>query len=118
MKLQLESQHLRFRISEAELARLLDGLALCDETLLGPIERQQRRLRLHEGTAAELDWRGSELELRLPHGAVLDYVQRLPCRDGLAFSLGQGENAVAIEFEVDVRDSVRTRMPRKGGSAR
>jgi hypothetical protein len=111
MKLQLESQHLRFRISEAELAYLLDGLALCDETRLDEIHRQQRRLRLYEGQTAELDWRGAELELRLPRAPVLDYVQRL------TFQIGQGEAALTVEFEVDVRDSVRARLPRKARPA-
>ncbi len=117
MKLQLESQHLRFRISEAELARLLDGLALCDETRLDEIHRQQRRLRLHGRETAEIEWRGAELELRLPHAPVLEYVQRLPCREGLAFAMGEGEAALTVEFEVDVRDSVRARLPRKGQPA-
>lgn len=117
MKLQLESQHLRFRISEAELAYLLDGLALCDETRLDEIHRQQRRLRLYEGQTADLDWRGAELELRLPRAPVLDYVQRLPCREGLTFQIGQGEAALTVEFEVDVRDSVRARLPRKARPA-
>lgn len=117
MKLQIESQQLRFRIGEVELVRLLDGLSLCDETRVGATERQQRRLRLHDATEAELDWHAAELELRLPRAAVAVYVQGLPRRDGLAFAIGQGEHAVTVEFEVDVRDSVRARMPRKAGPA-
>lgn len=113
MKLQLESQHLRFRISEAELSRLTDGLTLCDETRMGKLDRQQRRLRLHEPAAAELDWQSGDLELRLPRAAVLEYVQSLPRRDGLSFAIGQGVHLVTIEFEVDVRDSVRSRLPRR-----
>ena len=100
MKLQLESQHLRFRISEAELAYLLDGLALCDETRLDEIHRQQRRLRLYEGRTAELDWRGAELELRLPRAPVLDYDAGL--RGLVVRVVATGGTGLTSEVEVQV----------------
>jgi hypothetical protein len=112
MKLQLQSQHLRFRITEAELVRLLDGLPVGEGIRIGAIERQWR-MRLHDSAAAQLEWTATDMELCLPRGPVLEYVKGLPRRDGLCFSVAQGQHVLEVEFEVDVRDSVRTRMPRK-----
>ncbi|MBL8299429.1 MAG: hypothetical protein JNN30_13910 [Rhodanobacteraceae bacterium] len=111
MKLQLHGQRLRFRIDEAELARLLDGQTLADQTRLGPVQLHERRLHLHDGTTAALDWKDGNLALTLPRTAIEDYVTGLPRRDALRFVLGEGEAALHLDFDVDVRDSMRTRRP-------
>lgn len=110
MKLQLHGQRLRFRIDEAELARLLQGQTLADQTRLSPALSRERRLHLHEGATATLDWNDGNLALALPRAAVQDYVAGLPRRDALRFVLGAGEAALNLDFDVDVRDSVRTRL--------
>lgn len=113
MKLQIEDQRLRFRISEAELTRLLAGTTLCDETRLGPSERRQRHLHLQPGTDPQLDWRDGQITLYLPRTAVEDYAAGLPRRDALRFTLDCAGEAVTLDFDVDVRDSVRTRLAGK-----
>ena len=112
MKLQLEGQRLRLRIDEAELARLLAGETLADPTRLAPAQSLERRLCLRDQAAATLDWSGGNIVLVLPCAAVQDYSTSLPRRDALRFALGEGETALTLDFEVDVRDSVRTRLPR------
>jgi hypothetical protein len=117
MKLQIEGQRLRFRISEAELKRLLDGVTVTDTSRLSPMREMQRRLRLGEGHEVMLDWSAEAIELRLPRSAVEAYVEGLPRRDALSVSVGEGALALQLDFEVDVRDSVRTRRPRKSADA-
>ncbi|WP_257389580.1 hypothetical protein [Tahibacter caeni] len=112
MKLQLEGQRLRFRIDEAELARLLAGDTLVDQTRLGPVQASERRLQLHDDDALALDWNIDGITLALPRAAVQDYVAGLPRRDALRLTLGDASTALDLDFEVDVRDSVRTRRPR------
>lgn len=117
MKLQLHGQRLRFRIDEAELARLLQGQTLIDQTRLGPAPSYERRLCLHDGAAATLDWNDGSLALTLPRTDVLDYIAGLPRRDALRFVLGEGETALSLDFDVDVRDSVRTRVAQASRTA-
>lgn len=112
MKLQLHGQRLRFRIDEAELARLLDGESLADRTRLGPAQSRERRLCLRDGTATTLEWNDAGMALTLPRTAVQDYVAELPRREALRFVLGADDSALTLDFEVDVRDSTRTRLPR------
>lgn len=113
MKLQIEDQRLRFRISEAELTRLLAGTTLSDETRLGPSDHRWRHLRLQPGTGPRLDWGDGQITLHLPRTAVEDYAASLPRRDALRFTLDCAGEAVTLDFEVDVRDSVRTRLAGK-----
>lgn len=116
MRVQLQGQQLRLRIDEAELARLQAGETVENLTRLpgGAVCRQQLVLAAQPrlaGSAA--DWR-----FELPQAELAAHVARLPCRDGLVFPLAV-ENGIAIEihFDVDVRDSVRSRgAVRRGGS--
>lgn len=117
MKLQIEGSQLRFRLSEAELARLLDGEAVLDRTTW-PEGLATRTLHLSDIEAPALRWHGADIELTLPRAAVEAYATTLPRRDALAFVLGASEAALLqIDFEVDVRDSVRTRLPPKASRA-
>lgn len=111
MKLQLHGQQLRFRIDEAELARLLAGQPVADRTRLGTAQSHERCLHLHDSAAATLEWNEESMALTLPRAAVQDYAAALPRRDALRLRLGDGETALILDFEVDVRDSVRTRLP-------
>jgi hypothetical protein len=113
MKLQIEGQRLRFRISETELEHLLGGIGVTDTTRLGPTRERQHQLRLADGSDAMLDWGAESMALCLPRAAVAAYVADLPCRQALRFELGDGAHSLHIDFEVDVRDSVRRRIPRK-----
>ena len=103
MKLNLSQNQLRLRIDEAELATLLSARTLTQELpLLGRF-----CLQLEEGLPADLRAIGGGLLVDAE--ALLALSQRLPCRDGLqADATGFG-----LSLEVDVRDSVRQRGPRR-----
>jgi len=114
MKLQLQGQRMRLRLDEAELARLLAGDTIVNATDLGAGIHFCQRLGLHAGTAPMLQATPGEWRLQLPEAAVRDYVGRLPCRDALGFELDMdGSAAVSLHFEVDVRDSLQVRGPRR-----
>src|SRR5690606_5215141 len=116
MKVQLLGQSLRLRLDEDELAALLAGAVVANETALAGAALRQT-LRLGPGgpavEAAPGDW-----AFTLPEAEVRAYAARLPSREGLAFRLGEGGAALALAFEVDVRARVRRRgPPARGGRA-
>jgi hypothetical protein len=113
MKLQLEGQQLRVRVSEAEFAQLLAGTALEAAVQLPGTVWTWRAQPVAEGdlrATAE----AASLQLLLPLQLLSDYQKRLPCRDGLeAEQTVSDAPPLRLSFEVDVRDSVRTRGPRR-----
>ena len=110
MKLQLQTQTLRFRIDEAELAELLAGKPVGNTTMLPNGDVFESTVNLTAADAAEIETFPGLWQLQLPRAAVLAYVERLPCRDRLRFSLPvEGGGSLEVGFEVDVRDSVRAR---------
>lgn len=119
MKVQMQGQSLRVRVSEAELAKLqagetadnltrLPGGAMCRQEV-GVVEDDEPAL-----VATRDGW-----TLHLPRALLGPYVARLPCRDGLVFRLPVDAGAeLEVDFEVDVRDSVRSRgTPRRGAQS-
>ncbi len=113
MKLQIQGQQLRFRIDELELAQLLAGGPLIEQTMLNAEQICRRELMLHAAPLPELHWTANAVTLKLPQEAVRSYVASLPRRDAHRFTLGEGEAALHLDFEVDVRDSVRVRRADK-----
>lgn len=111
MKLQINGQHLRLRIDEDELQRLLAGAVLSSATVL-PGDRMFRlSLELCPHVDAAFDAGVNAWRVALPRTAVDDYVGRLPCRDGLTFHVASGDaSTIELGFEVDIRDSVRRRV--------
>ena len=113
MKVQLQGQLVRLRISEAELARLQAGGTVENLTRLPAGLALRQWLRLGKGSQPELrvgDAQG--WGCLLPPAELAAYVARLPCREGLRLRLplAEGaEDAIEIDLEVDVRDSVRSR---------
>lgn len=113
MRVQLQGQTLRLRIDEAELAILLAG-GMVENAAHWPDgrnERQQLALGPQHG------WRRSSegWHVDLADAAVRELAARLPSRDGLSFELAVPEGrALAVLFDVDVRDSVRQRHTNKG----
>ncbi|GHA73031.1 hypothetical protein [Cognatilysobacter bugurensis] len=115
MKVQLQPGRLRLRIDEAELATLLGGESIRLTLVHGPGIHWTYTLAL----AAALDAvdlaapAPARVSIRLPHGAVQAYAATLPRRDALTFEIGRegqgGDALTRIDFEVDVRDSIRTR---------
>ena len=110
MKVQLQEQTLRLRLDEAELAALQAGQEVGNRTRLVPGAALCVQVRLTRDEAAALVGKPGHFTFFLPQAQLDPYVVRLPCRDGLCFSLPVGgEDRLDIEFEVDVRDSVRQR---------
>lgn len=113
MKLQVQGQSLRFRLDEAEFSALLMAHAVTNQT------------RMMEGCFSQTVQLGDVAQvlfdattpghwhLTLPRSAVAAYGEQLPCREGLDFWLPASEDAgaegIVITFDVDVRDSIRTR---------
>ena len=108
MKIQLQDQTLRLRIDEAELAQLLAGAPVGNQTRWpdGHMERQQLVLGGNDGWQRDGDgWR-----VTLSDTEVRAFAARLPTRDGLSLTLPvPGGEPLQLLFDVDVRDSVRHR---------
>lgn len=119
MKIQINGQQLRFRIDEDALAELLDSGHLTRSSHLSPGVRLVQRIVLGDASdGAALQVEPGAWSLRLPRADLLDYVARLPCRDALAYVLpgGAADAPLYVGIEVDVRDSVRRRGPRRRGT--
>lgn len=114
MKVQLQGQALRLRIDERELALLLQGETVVNQTRLDDVHAWSQSLRLEAGDVARLAHGGDGLHLALPRREVEALRARLPSREGLEFLVGQGAWRLEIRFDVDVRDSVRERGPSAG----
>jgi hypothetical protein len=109
MKVQLQQQSVRVRVDEDELARLLAGQTLSNLTRLGSAPPWALLIVLGAQDAATLDHECHAPRIVLPTGLITAYSERLPCRDGLSFILEQGHEPVKLQFDVDVRDSIRQR---------
>lgn len=109
MKLQIEGQHLRVRIDEDELARLLAGDAVQSQTRFADVFGMVCTLSLSPDAAPTLNGTAEAWVVRLPEATVRDLSSRLPTRDGLHFTLaGEGDDeALVLLFDVDVRASAR-----------
>ena len=117
MKVQIQSQSLRLRIDESELVRLLVGEVLENQTWLGTPGVLSQRLQLHDMAEALLDGDTHALMITLPREDVLALQARLPCRDGLGFMLPTQARPLQLQFDVDVRDSVRQRGVQRRNSS-
>lgn len=121
MKVQLQPGRLRLRVDESELESLLGGESIRLTLVHGPAIHWTYTVAL----ASALDGidlaapAPARVSIRLPHGAVQAYAATLPRRDALSFALmpsGQGTDALTrVDFEVDVRDSIRTRGAARTG---
>lgn len=108
MRIQQQGQTLRLRISESELARLMNGKTLVQSVYWPDGMAEHRQLRL----GADFAWqrRPDGWVVTLPESEVMQLVARLPSRQGLEFeSPVPGAKALRVVFEVDVRDSVDKR---------
>lgn len=116
MKLQLQGQSVRLRIDEAELARLLAGETVVNRTVLGAAGCFSQWLVLSAGesanTTSSLVAHDDGWHVELPRAAVEAYASQLPCRHAFAVELDVGgTEPIQLDFEVDVRDSLRARGP-------
>ncbi len=114
MKIQIQQQSLRVRVDEQELACLLAGGTVENHTTLPGQGSWSQTLQLNAQAAPGMSGTPSALQLTLPHAAVLALAQRLPSRDGLGWELAAAGASLQLQFDVDVRDSVRQRgVPRR-----
>ena len=111
MKIQIEGQHLRVRIDEDELARLLAADAIEAHTRFADAFAIGFELQLIEAEVAKLTGQANAWSIALPEAAVREHAGRLPTRDGLRFVLPgrSAEGALTLLFDVDVRESVKRR---------
>jgi len=113
----MQGQHLRLRLQEDELRQLLDGGTVENRTALP--DGQQATQQVH--LAQALAWHGESRAWRiaLPAVDVHGYAKRLPTREGLRYTLDTPHGGtLELQFDVDVRDSTRKRMPRGERPAR
>ncbi|MCF3498164.1 hypothetical protein C7E15_00750 [Stenotrophomonas maltophilia] len=113
MKVQMQRQAIRLRLDEEELARLLVGESVENMTRLGGDYGWGVVLSLHAGEQAVVLSAGEYCRLALPREAIRTLAARLPCRDGLGFSIALDDISLQIQFDVDVRDSLRQRGPHR-----
>lgn len=102
MKLQIEGQALRLRLSENELDTLLEFGQL-ENRITCPNGRVATRQLALIGDTAETNLRGDlmALHIDLPRAAFADFAAERPRRDGFGFNSA----GLEISVEVDVRDS-------------
>lgn len=110
MKIQIQHQSLRVRLDERELAQLLGGEMVENHIALAGQGSWRQVVQLNAQPEPTLAGTPDALTIRLPLEAVKALSERLPCRDGLSWELSVGGNPVLqLQFDVDVRDSVRQR---------
>lgn len=111
MKLQIENQHLRLRIDESELAKLLAGDRIDTQTHFAQAFSIAFTLRLTQAAEANVTGQADAWNIEVPQAAVGAHANRLPTREGLKFVLpARGQNdPLMLLFDVDVRDSARRR---------
>ncbi len=114
MKLQVQGQTVRLRLSEQDLQTLLSRGECADRSALGPLGDWSRVLQLADIEHAECEQRGGEWSLRIPRAAFAAFAAERPRRDGLQFELWPEDpaRALRVSVEIDVRDSTRQRGPR------
>ena len=122
MKLQLQGQSIRLRLDEAELALLLAGETVINRTTLGVAAGFSQSLLLGaggvRGAMPSLVANDGGWCVELPRDAIEAYAGQLPCRHALSFELDLGgAEPVQLDFEVDVRDSLKARGPRRHNRA-
>jgi hypothetical protein len=111
VKLQIEHQHLRLRIDESELARLLAGDRIDMQTHFAQAFSIAFTLRLTQAAEANLAGHADAWNIEVPQTAVRAHADRLPTREGLKFVLSTpgANDPLTLLFDVDVRDSARRR---------
>ena len=111
MKIQIQPRALRVRLDEREFAQLLAGAPIVQQLELGGGVGLRHSVELVADDRPVLLATHEHWRLQLPREAVRAYGQRLPCREGMEFTLplDPGQAPLRLTFDVDVRDSIRQR---------
>lgn len=117
MKLQLDGQHVRVRIDEDELGRLLAGQAVVAATRFADAFAVRCTVDLVEDDQARLIGTAEHWQIGIPAHAVREHAARLPTREGLRYELpgSAQEDTLVLLFDVDVRDSARRLKASRAG---
>jgi hypothetical protein len=108
MKLQIQAQEMRFRITETELATLLATGELVDQSRLPDDSLWRRRVYLTTLAEAALSCESATWSLSLPREQVAALAARIPSSDGLHYALASvAGSMMAVSFDVDLRSSSR-----------
>ena len=114
MKVRIGQNELRFRVDEDELsslramAKVTCDVGICAEHTLKFV------LRCMAGGERKLSLRNEAITLDLPAPEVEELIQSLPSKKGLEWRLIDESGRITdVSFEVDVRDSVHKRGPKK-----
>lgn len=113
MKLQIQSNTLRLRIDERELSELLAGSTL--ELVLHANRKPLLELQVALAAELQFDSESSHWRLQLSETELRAYIETLPRRDALSLALADD---LSLDFEVDVRDSIRERGAKRRSDAR
>lgn len=113
MKLRLESDTLRFRLSPAELDRLLGSGSLTASTPL-PGGTFRYAVELTDGDDWAFTGDAHQIVLRLPKLDVLGHKAELPSKAGLLRTLRVNGGVLDVCFEIDAK---RPRANRAGAPA-
>ena len=111
MKLQVQGQAIRLRLSEDALAVLLARGEFSDVTDMGGAGRWVRRLLLVQEAGPAFEREGEEWCFRIPRAGFEAFVAERPRRDGheMLIPAAAGRPPLALSVEVDVRDSRKRR---------
>lgn len=116
MKLQIDGQQWRLRVTEDELQELLAGRCVAVRSVLPTGTVLCVELALVAAAAARFEDRGGVWCIALPAATIAAHAARLPCRDGVAFAFPVRAGVVlALSFEVDVHDRRRRRARATAG---
>lgn len=107
MKMQVQGQSVRLRLSEDELGSLLVHGEFSDVTALGSMAPWVRRLLLVEGDSPGFQREGDVWCFLIPRPGFEIFAAERPRRDGhgLVIPGGDGDAPLELSVEVDVRDS-------------
>ena len=113
MKVQMQGQMVRLRVDELELERLLGGGEVVNVTLFHFEGQFQLCLVLAVNPEATSQPSVPGCRIELPIHMVRELASRLPCKEGLSFTVPMGQTAeLFLQFDVDVRSSAQMRGKR------
>ncbi len=114
MKMQIQQQQLRIRLSESELEQLLVQRECMDETKLPDGGCHQRYLQLSDQSRPSTEFLSWRWSISVPHADFIQFVDARPRRDSLQFVFDvDGQTTLIIDLEIDVRDSRRKQVQRR-----
>ena len=104
MNVRFSDRQIRFRIARPELDRLLAGRSLALDVPMPRAHQFRASINITPLGDWQLDSDPTGLWLSIPRSALEDLMQSLPRKEGLAHDFQTDGGALAVAFEVDVRN--------------